>query len=887
MSTKNRLIALRGLAASGLWACALAAGAQTASNTCGYDTGNQYPVGTACTGMAFNKPDAFTATFTATGCSGSNNDDAWGWFTATSTRTVVSYINTTNNRNPIIHVYTGACGSLTAVGCVNAGGNNTRETLVMTTTVGQNYMIRIQHQGGNNPMDGTICIFNQANDEPCGATPLTVNSSCSHTTYTNLGATNTTSVSGPGCASYSGSDVWFTVVAPAWGSISVETGSASGLTDTGIAFYSATSCSTGFSLIECNDDAAGLGLFSRITRTGLTPGTTYYVRVWGYGGEIGNFNICAYTGVPPANDEPCAATVLTLGTSCSYASQTNAWSSVSSGMPAPGCGTGIYNDVWYRFTAPASALATFRVTTGTLANPQMAVYHAPSCSGTFTLVKCDNASGPGDAPFMTLTPLDIIPGETYYVRIWGNGGTTGTFNLCAFTAPTGTSCVYALRMWDSMGDGWGASRVSISVGGGPATDYWVSNADEDVAYIPVNTGQMVTVSYSTGGSGGQAQIRYALQLMNGALYMDGPTPGTGPRWAGTANCISPSALSSDCRGSVPICGTQSFNGSPSNTGLAVDLNFNNRGCLNANERQGIWYQFTVSASGTLGFTISPNNSGDDYDFAVFGPFSGTQCPPRNTPVRCNYSGDAGDTGLSASGTNPSEGAGGNKWSTRLPVTSGEVYHLYISNFSQSGLAFSLSWQLTGGASLDCTLLPVELLSLTGAPVPEGIRLDWLTASEQNSAFFAVERMHAMGEFQQIGELPAAGTSSATLAYQFLDTQPLPGFNHYRLKMIDLDGTAKLSDAIAVANRYGSFVGSLFPNPASDRINVPLGEGMEGDLSIAVVDASGRQVRALRAAIAAGQHVLTVPLHGLEPGHYALSIITPEGALIPAGRFVLE
>lgn len=749
MSYSIRLTALRGLAASSLCACVLAANAQTASNTCGYDPGNQYPVGTACTGLAFNKPDAFTATFTATGCSGSNNDDAWGWFTATSTRTVISYINTTNNRNPIIHVYTGACGSLTAVGCVNAGGNNIRETIAVATTVGQNYMIRIQHQGGNNAMDGTICIFNQVNDEPCGAT------------------------------------------------------------------------------------------------------------------------------------------VLSLGTGCTYNAAANLGATVSTGMSNPGCASGAYNDVWYRFTAPASALVTFRVATGSLANPAMAVYHASSCSGTFTVVKCDNSSGPGNAPFMTLTPLDITPGETYYVRIWGNGGATGTFNLCAFTAPTGTDCVYALRMWDSMGDGWGASRVSITVGGGPATNYWVDNADEDVAYIPVNTGQMVTVSYSTGGSGGQAEIRYALQLMNGALYMDGPTPGTGPRWAGTANCISPAALSSDCRGSIPICGAQSFNGSPSNTGLAVDLNFNNRGCLSANERQGIWYQYTVSASGTLGFTISPNNSGDDYDFAVFGPFTGTQCPPNNLPVRCNYSGTPGDTGLSASGTNPSEGAGGSKWSTQLPVTTGEVYHLYISNFSQSALAFSLSWQLSGGASLDCTLLPVELLSLNGAPVPEGIRLDWLTASEQNSAFFAVERMDAMGEFQQIGQLAAAGTSSATLAYQFLDAQPLPGFNHYRLKMVDLDGTAKLSDAIAVANRYGSFVGSIFPNPASERINIALDAPIEGIAIAHVHDASGRLVLERRIALHEGQAMLSIPLQGLEAGHYALSLSLPDGGLRSTGRFVVE
>ncbi|MFN3875383.1 MAG: hypothetical protein ACK4L7_05690, partial [Flavobacteriales bacterium] len=522
--------------------------AQTATDACGYNPGNQYPVGSGCSLAAFNKPDAFSPTYLPTGCSASNNDDAWGWFTATSTRTVISYTPSSSNRNPILHVFTGACGWLTQVGCVNAGGNGVTETMALSTTVGQNYMIRVQHQGSNNGMNGSICIFSQANDDPCGAIPLTVGTSCSATLATNIGATSTTGVPAPGCASYSGSDVWFSVVAPTSGSLTIETGNAGGMTDSGMALYSATSCSTGFTLLECNDDA--VGLFSRISRSGLTPGQTYYVRVWGYGGETGNFNICAYG--PPANDNPCGAVSISLGTSCIYTTVSNVGATPSTGMPNPGCGTATYNDIWYRFTAPANGLVTFRVTTGTLANPAMAVYHAASCTGTFTLVKCDNSSGPGNAPFLTLTPLDITPGETYYVRIWGNGGATGNFGLCAFTAPGGSDCVYALRMWDSMGDGWGLSRVSITVGGGPPTNYWVNNADEDVAYIPVNIGNAVTVSYSTGGSGGQNQIRYALQLMNGPLYMDGPTPGTGLRWAGVANCVSPAPINSDCRGATPI-----------------------------------------------------------------------------------------------------------------------------------------------------------------------------------------------------------------------------------------------------------------------------------------------------------------------------------------------
>lgn len=41
------------------------------------------------------------------------------------------------------------------------------------------------------------------------------------------------------------------------------------------------------------------------------------------------------------------------------------------------------------------------------------------------------------------------------------------------------------------------------------------------------------------------------------------------------------------------------------------------------------------------------------------------------------------------------------------VIAGEVYIMYVDNFSSNGQSFNLSWQLSNGASLDCTLFPVN------------------------------------------------------------------------------------------------------------------------------------------------------------------------------------
>lgn len=129
-----------------------------------------------------------------------------------------------------------------------------------------------------------------ANDDPCNAIPLTINPVCSFQVYTNANATATAGVPAPGCASYTGGDVWFSLVVPCTGSITIDTEQGV-ITDGGMAIYSGT-CSN-LTLITCDDDGSSNGAMPRITRSGLTPGVTIFVRVWEYGNNNnGTFGIC-------------------------------------------------------------------------------------------------------------------------------------------------------------------------------------------------------------------------------------------------------------------------------------------------------------------------------------------------------------------------------------------------------------------------------------------------------------------------------------------------------------------------------------------------------------------------------------------------------------------
>jgi hypothetical protein len=112
---------------------------------------------------------------------------------------------------------------------------------------------------------------------------------------TNIGTTSSAGNPAPACAFYQGGDVFYSVVVPASGSITIETNSNTGSTinDTGMEVYSGV-CGT-LTFIECDDDGSADGLFSLISLTGRTPGEVLIIRVWEYGNDaFGTFKVSAY-----------------------------------------------------------------------------------------------------------------------------------------------------------------------------------------------------------------------------------------------------------------------------------------------------------------------------------------------------------------------------------------------------------------------------------------------------------------------------------------------------------------------------------------------------------------------------------------------------------------
>ncbi|HET9825954.1 MAG TPA: T9SS type A sorting domain-containing protein [Chitinophagaceae bacterium] len=235
------------------------------------------------------------------------------------------------------------------------------------------------------------------------------------------GATSTTTYSG-----------WFQFTATSSNPLITVSGLGSSLTaaTTYIEVLSGT-CGS-LTSYACQNVSTSLSL------SGLTSGTTYFVRVYvtnnpNSGGNPSqyDFSIC----IQSRNDDCIGAISLNTASSCSNTAGTVNNATATSGLPA-GCETGgTHYDVWYQFVAASTYELISISSLGTsFTSPQIQLYSG-GC-GSLTSLQCGTTS-------MTATGLTV--GNTYYVRVSNVGSavaSNGGFNICIYH-PTASTYDYS------------------------------------------------------------------------------------------------------------------------------------------------------------------------------------------------------------------------------------------------------------------------------------------------------------------------------------------------------------------------------------------------------------------------------------------------------------
>ena len=352
---------------------------------------------------------AATTSLPAWAC-GPGQRDVWFSYAAPpASRVTFTTCNAATSFDTVLEVFAGSCGGLTSLACNDddptCSSSSLRSRVTAFVQTATTLYLRV---GGYGTATGTFAIdVTQlpANDDCTAAVPIVDGA---NGPYSNLGATTSPAWS----CGMGGNDVWFVYTATRTGTVVVDTCSLARTFDTVLEAY--TGGCGGLALLGCSDDDCGLGSSLSFH---VVQGNSYRIRMGGYHGDQGQAILTV--GCFPDNDVCQNAIPLALGVNGPFSS-----TAATTSAPPWQCGAGTGADVWFRYTATATAPLTFWTCTNTRAFDTVLEVFQGDCAMMAQLGCNDDACGLGSQ-----VQINATAGANYLVRVGGFNGAAGAFDV--------------------------------------------------------------------------------------------------------------------------------------------------------------------------------------------------------------------------------------------------------------------------------------------------------------------------------------------------------------------------------------------------------------------------------------------------------------------------
>jgi hypothetical protein len=156
-------------------------------------------------------------------------------------------------------------------------------------------------------------------------------------------------------------------------------------------------------------------------------------------------------------------------------------------------------------------------------------------------------------------------------------------------------------------------------------------------------------------------------------------------------------------------------------------------------------------------------------------------------------------------------------------------------------------------------LPVKLDNFEAAKDGGGIKLIWTAATEAGVLNYEIQRSVDGINFQTIGTVK--GENKRT--YSYVDALPVATNNFYRLRIVDLDNTARISHIVSIKSKVTSTI-EVYPNPVRNTTVVQHPKAINGS-RMQVLNLTGQVLMDMQ--IAANTVVTPLNLTGLKSGTY--------------------
>ncbi len=263
-------------------------------------------------------------------------------------------------------------------------------------------------------------------------------------------------------------------------------------------------------------------------------------------------------------------------------------------------------------------------------------------------------------------------------------------------------------MYDSWGDGWDGSTVTVQVNGSTVASGTVL-FDSAALTFEACTSDNISLVYFNGGGIYENEVSYSLTLNGSQIYSSDFLPSSGVNYNATADCDFEveSEGPTSCLGMDPICTDDGLSfTATSNGGYADFLDpGNNYACLFLTPNP-TWYYLEIEDSGNIDMNL---NAPQDIDYAIWGPFDDLD----DAQGAC---GSLGQAPTSANGSlidcsfDPTE----DEYPIIPNAQTGDVYVMLITNYAS--VVQDITLQQTGGTgSTNCDILCEIVINYTITP----------------------------------------------------------------------------------------------------------------------------------------------------------------------------
>ncbi len=146
-------------------------------------------------------------------------------------------------------------------------------------------------------------------------------------------------------------------------------------------------------------------------------------------------------------------------------------------------------------------------------------------------------------------------------------------------------------------------------------------------------------------------------------------------------------------------------------------------------------------------------------------------------------------------------------------------------------------------------------------------LEWIAENEESTAFYLLEKSWNGIDYESVATIESKKLATAS-AYNYSDTASKIGqLQYYRLKIVDEDGSHYFSKVVSdrILTDNENHVSSIYPNPASENIQLNIVVLTNQNASYELINNSGQVILSKPLPLELGNNVVNISIDRVEDG----------------------